>query len=335
MAATKRAGGGHSPAGLDVFKAQRYYVDRMLEVPGMKALLLDDETKSIVSLTYTQTQILAKEVVLVEDLRTKHERMVHLKAVVFLRPTKRSVRQLKDELEDPKYGEYHIFFSNICGDDTLRYLAEHDPKEVVREVNEYFADYFVVNPDCFHCDIEHSLALSEPRAGWSSGRGQKAAFKRALQGVVSSLLSLKIKPTIRYAANSDLALKFAHAVKDAVTAEGKLFSFGRQANAKSPLLLIYDRRDDPVSPLLTQWTYQAMIHELLGIEHNCVRYRFRFSVCLPFFLSPVSNLFLPSFLPPFLSFSLSLAPPRPACPRRLSDGTNQIQKQKQNKTKTA
>ena len=47
-------------------------------------------------------------------------------------------------------------------------------------------------------------------------------------------------------------------MKDAVTAESKLFSFGRQANAKAPLLLIYDRRDDPVSPLLTQWTYQAM-----------------------------------------------------------------------------
>jgi len=29
-----------------------------------------------------------------------------------------------------------------------------------------------------------------------------------------------------------------------------------------------DRRDDPVTPLLTQWTYQAMVHELLGIRNN-------------------------------------------------------------------
>ena len=33
-------------------------------------------------------------------------------------------------------------------------------------------------------------------------------------------------------------------------------------------MLIVDRRDDPVTPLLAQWTYQAMVHELLGISNN-------------------------------------------------------------------
>lgn len=45
-----------------------------------------------------------------------------------------------------------------------------------------------------------------------------------------------------------------------------LFDF-RQSDI-SPLLLILDRTDDPVSPLLNQWTYQAMVHELLGIKNN-------------------------------------------------------------------
>jgi hypothetical protein len=30
------------------------------------------------------------------------------------------------------------------------------------------------------------------------------------------------------------------------------------------------RREDPVTPLLSQWTYQAMVHELLGINNNRV-----------------------------------------------------------------
>ena len=37
-----------------------------------------------------------------------------------------------------------------------------------------------------------------------------------------------------------------------------------------PILLILDRRDDPITPLLTQWTYQAMVHELLGLNYNRV-----------------------------------------------------------------
>jgi hypothetical protein len=36
------------------------------------------------------------------------------------------------------------------------------------------------------------------------------------------------------------------------------------------LLLILDRRNDPVTPLLSQWTYQAMVHELLGISNGRV-----------------------------------------------------------------
>lgn len=36
------------------------------------------------------------------------------------------------------------------------------------------------------------------------------------------------------------------------------------------LLLVLDRVDDPVTPLLTQWTYQAMVHELLTIKNNVV-----------------------------------------------------------------
>ena len=33
---------------------------------------------------------------------------------------------------------------------------------------------------------------------------------------------------------------------------------------------VIDRNDDPITPLLNQWTYQAMIHELIGIRNNKV-----------------------------------------------------------------
>ncbi|KAJ1675165.1 vacuolar protein sorting-associated protein 45 [Spiromyces aspiralis] len=38
----------------------------------------------------------------------------------------------------------------------------------------------------------------------------------------------------------------------------------------SPLLLVLDRRNDPVTPLLLQWTYHAMVHELVGISNGLV-----------------------------------------------------------------
>ena len=38
----------------------------------------------------------------------------------------------------------------------------------------------------------------------------------------------------------------------------------------APILLLLDRRNDPVTPLLNAWTYQAMIHELLEIKNGRV-----------------------------------------------------------------
>ena len=41
-------------------------------------------------------------------------------------------------------------------------------------------------------------------------------------------------------------------------------------NSRPTHVLICDRKEDPVTPLLNQWTYQAMVHELIGIKDNRV-----------------------------------------------------------------
>jgi len=50
--------------------------------------------------------------------------------------------------------------------------------------------------------------------------------------------------------------------------EKQLFDFRKTDTP--PILLILDRRNDPVTPLLSQWTYQAMVHELLTINNGRV-----------------------------------------------------------------
>lgn len=53
-----------------------------------------------------------------------------------------------------------------------------------------------------------------------------------------------------------------------VSSESGLFDF--RPSATQPVLLLIDRRNDPVTPLLTQWTYQAMVHDVLGITNGRV-----------------------------------------------------------------
>lgn len=64
-------------------------------------------------------------------------------------------------------------------------------------------------------------------------------------------------------------------MRNTINKEQQLFTDmakSRQSTTNEPpLLLILDRRNDAVSPLLSQWTYQAMVHELLTIVNNRVK----------------------------------------------------------------
>uniref|UniRef100_A0A7S0LML6 Vacuolar protein sorting-associated protein 45 n=1 Tax=Coccolithus braarudii TaxID=221442 RepID=A0A7S0LML6_9EUKA len=243
--------------------AVRDYVSRMCtDREGMKVLVMDAETTGIVSMVYTQTQILQHEVFLIEAIeRERTEKMPHLKAIYFLRPTVENINRLKQEFSDPKYGEYNLYFSNLTRDGQVQQLAEADELEVVRQVQEYYADYLAINTDLFSLNVPSVAGLAG--AVWD-----QAAFDRIQQGVVALLLSLKKRPVIRYQRNSEIAMRVAETVSGTMDTESDLFSYRR--TDPPPLLLLLDRRDDPVTPLLNQWTYQAMVHELIGINNNRV-----------------------------------------------------------------
>ncbi|XP_062567933.1 vacuolar protein sorting-associated protein 45-like [Saccostrea cucullata] len=245
---------------MNVTLAIKQYISKMIEEsgPGMKVLLMDKETTSIVSMVYAQSEILQKEVYLFERIDSSgRETMKHLKCITFLRPTKENVEFLAQELRMPKYGLYYIYFSNVISKQDVKVLAEADDQEVVREVQEFFGDYIAVNPHLFTLNIPGCCQA----LNWSPG-----SLSRTVEGLTSVLLSLKKCPMIRYQNSSEMARRLAENVRNTINREAALFEFRKTDVA--PVLVILDRRDDAVSPLLNQWTYQAMVHELLGINNN-------------------------------------------------------------------
>ena len=125
------------------------------------------------SVVYSQSELLQKEVFLVElvdSISMSKESMSHLKAVYFLRPTSENIQHLRRQFASPRFGEYHLcklykwflrehvicsklcriiwnfdfkpfcarysftVFSNILKDTQIHILADSDEQEVVQQV---------------------------------------------------------------------------------------------------------------------------------------------------------------------------------------------------------
>ncbi|KAI6205190.1 Vacuolar protein sorting-associated protein 45 [Aphelenchoides besseyi] len=247
---------------MDYLLATQQYINEMIRLagPGMKVMLMDKDTTSIISCAHAQSEMMQKEVYLFEriDSGAVREPIQFLKCVVFVRPTPENVQLLHEELRSPRYVQYYIYFSNIISKADIKRLAEADEHETVREVQEFYADMIPMAP--------HLCTLGDPLCYETAFNMSPRLFRRALQGLGSVFLSLRKKPMIKFQRSSRDAQRLGEEMMRLMVREEALFD----NCTESATLLILERSEDPVSPLLNQWTYEAMVHELIGITNNRV-----------------------------------------------------------------
>jgi vacuolar protein sorting-associated protein 45 len=92
--------------------AEDYFNTIFGEIAEMKGLILDSETSGIISIIYTQSKLYKNDVYLIQKIEDVREKLMHLKAVYFVRPTRDNIQLLKQEIANPHFKEYHLFFTN-------------------------------------------------------------------------------------------------------------------------------------------------------------------------------------------------------------------------------
>lgn len=262
---------------MNLFKAADFYVNRIVnsqsrvagsasvtEQSRIKALLLDKDTTTTISMCATQSDLLNHEIYLVDTIENSNrDVMRHLRCLVYVKPTDETIQFLLKELQNPKYGDYQIFFSNSVTKSQLERLAESDDLEVVSKIEEIFQDYHILNEDFFSLDMSAENLFTR-RGVWD-----ETGLNDCTQSLKSLLLSLKVKPEIRYEANSKLCHKLAKELEYEIDQNEKtLFDF--PPTDSPPLLVLLDRKNDSLTPLLQPWTYQSMLNEYIGVKRNIV-----------------------------------------------------------------
>ena len=177
----------------------------------------------------------------------------YLKCVVLIRPSIDNLRLLSKEIAAPRYGSYFIYFTNKVKRTDLKSLAEADGNEVVTDIKEVPSDFLVYESHVFT-----SPKLERPIFNQDWDRN---SLQKCIESLKSLILALKgSRANICTMKDSHICEKLREGVKEEINHEG----------SRDTILVILDRRMDPVTPLLNQWTYQAMIHELIGIKDNTV-----------------------------------------------------------------
>jgi len=123
---------------------------------------------------------------------------------------------------------------------------------VVKDLQEFYSDYMAISPHLFSINTNNCY---QGLKNWNP-----AILQRTTQAIISVLLSLKKNPTIRYQSNSEMCKRLAENVRQTIAREGILFDFRKSSISHSsaaeptvpPVLLLLDRKFDPISPLLNQ-----------------------------------------------------------------------------------
>lgn len=253
-------GGGMSNSSPNFFTIVSEYVDHMLPADNsMKVLLVDEATLNIISMACSQTFLLKRGVFLVSCVNEHHHqrrRIKNMRCVAFIRPQVSSVELLCSELLNAKYESYAIHFSTAASSELLDRLACADVENLVTRVTDVFCDFDTLNADAF-------LSAGLPNALIPSFLSA-VTVQRIAEGIAATFVALRRRPHVRFQQNSAFARRVALELGDILDKSAELYNYKN----KDSVLIILDRCSDALTPLVTPWTYQAMLHEHIGLQHN-------------------------------------------------------------------
>lgn len=175
---------------------------------GVKCLLFDDTTKTILSNLIPHSKFLDSDFFLFESITSKRTKL-EIQCVVVISPS--NIKSLIEEITDPCYSSYIVLFTNQVDGLMLEMLARNDFYEVVEEVHEIYLDYY---------------------------KQESRLYTLNEEGLYSFVVSLKSIPTIYYTeGTSKAAIALNNKLMYSNLNEGgEIYMFHRGFDILTPLL---------------------------------------------------------------------------------------------------
>jgi len=236
-----------------------------------KILVLDKLSVRIMSSCCKMKDVIDEGITLVEDLGKSRQPMPTFEVIYFVTPSKDSIeRVIADFNVDRKYKYVHIYFTDNCPENLFKQLGQSKVTKYIKTLKEVNIAFLPYESQVFSLDCQESFeAIYSP--SYSSGR--EKVLERIAEQLSTVCATLGEYPSIRYrqeGTNSMLLAQFLQNKLNAFKADNPTMGEGPD-KARSQLIIV-DRGFDPLSVLLHELTYQAMVQDLLPIENDVYKY---------------------------------------------------------------
>ncbi|XP_074558234.1 SNARE-interacting protein KEULE-like isoform X2 [Curcuma longa] len=246
-----------------------------------KVLIMDKITVKVMSYSCKMADITEEGVSLVEDLDKRRQPLPSMDAIYFMQPTRENVVRFLADMSgrSPLYKKAFVFFSSPVNKDLVA-LIKRDSSVLPRigALSETNLEYFAIDSQGFITD--HERALEELFGENAEGSHKYNACLNTMAIRISTVLaSLREFPCLRYrAAKSSSDVSTLTTLRDLVPTKLAALVWNCIAKYKSTIpdfpqketceFLIVDRSIDQIAPIIHEWTYDAMCHDLLNMEGN-------------------------------------------------------------------
>ncbi|XP_073260814.1 protein transport Sec1a-like [Populus alba] len=232
-----------------------------------KVLIMDKVTVKVMSHSCKMSDITDQGISLVEDLFRRREPMTSMDAIYFIQPSKENVVMFLSDMSgrEPLYKKAYVFFSSSV------------PKELVNHIK---CDTSVLPRigalrEAFITDHEGALGELYGKNVENSRRFD-ACLNTMATRIATVFASLNELPFVRYRAakaTDDSTATFRDSIpaKLAAGVWNNLLKYKCIPNfpqTETCELLILDRSIDQIAPVIHEWTYDAMCHDLLEMDGN-------------------------------------------------------------------
>lgn len=230
-------------------------------------LVVDKYTTKILSSCARMYDIMEAGVLVLENLALEREKLT-LSAVYFISNTEESVnRVIQDFAKKPQYASVHLYFTGHVNPTLMSSIGQATKLvKRIKTFQEINVDFLAVEARAFTFGRTNNVISN---LYCSTKDVLEKELSQTSAQLTSLLLTLKEFPHIRYYAKGQrglckgLATFLAEDLNKRIT---QLKDWKYNETRARGTLLIVDRAMDPVAPLMHEYTYQAMVNDLLKVK---------------------------------------------------------------------